>query len=431
MTEENKKSNLIGYYYRVCAKIPPATRKNPIISITAVVIMGICLACWARYIEFKPFFIPGGSPPWLLLTGLVTAPALLLTWYWRHLHKERDIELTANQQAHEKEKLEIEKKNQEDKLAQENNKLEIEKNLQEERLATDRFINAVKLLGDEKMEIRLGGIYALERIANDYPKDHWTVMETLSAYVRNRAPAPVEEQVESEEKENQPKKKFNPPIDIQAIITVIGRRKWRDKEGNNIIDLSNADLRGVKFSSHDGDKSHFEKVNFNNSHLEGADLRWANLEFAKLEETNLENAILQGVTLKGADLNRAQIKNSDLTMANLELANLEKSNLDGANLSGVRLNMARLSGSHLGGADLESAHLEGASLFKAHLEGAKLGGAHLEGAGLIQALYSLDTNFPTGFNPITHGMILVGDDGNPVDPVLCQNSIVSKIIMLQ
>jgi len=39
------------------------------------------------------------------------------------------------------------------------------------------------------LEVRLGAIYALERIAQDSERDHLTVMETLCAYIRENAPA--------------------------------------------------------------------------------------------------------------------------------------------------------------------------------------------------------------------------------------------------
>src|SRR5262249_46526201 len=53
---------------------------------------------------------------------------------------------------------------------------------------TDRFTKAIGQLGDEKLAIRLGGIYALERIARDSERDHWPIMEVLTAYVRHHAP---------------------------------------------------------------------------------------------------------------------------------------------------------------------------------------------------------------------------------------------------
>ena len=52
---------------------------------------------------------------------------------------------------------------------------------------TERFARAIGQLGDTKLEVRLGGIYALERIARDSTRDHWTIMEVLTAYVRENA----------------------------------------------------------------------------------------------------------------------------------------------------------------------------------------------------------------------------------------------------
>ena len=49
---------------------------------------------------------------------------------------------------------------------------------------TERFTRAIDQLGSEKLEVRLGGIYALERIAKDSEKDTTTVLEVLCSYLR-------------------------------------------------------------------------------------------------------------------------------------------------------------------------------------------------------------------------------------------------------
>ena len=49
---------------------------------------------------------------------------------------------------------------------------------------TERFTNAIEHLGKEQLELKLGGIYALERIANESESDYWSIMEILTAYVR-------------------------------------------------------------------------------------------------------------------------------------------------------------------------------------------------------------------------------------------------------
>jgi hypothetical protein len=70
---------------------------------------------------------------------------------------------------------------------------------------TDRFTRAIDQLGktDDKgrklFEIRLGGIYALERIARESEEDHWPIMEVLTAYIRKHAPWPPEEGQQGEE----------------------------------------------------------------------------------------------------------------------------------------------------------------------------------------------------------------------------------------
>jgi len=49
-------------------------------------------------------------------------------------------------------------------------------------------LGATDLRGNPKLEVRLGGIYSLERIANESEKDHFAIMEVLGSYVRLHAP---------------------------------------------------------------------------------------------------------------------------------------------------------------------------------------------------------------------------------------------------
>jgi hypothetical protein len=55
---------------------------------------------------------------------------------------------------------------------------------------TDRYTKAVDQLGSEHLDVRVGGIYALERIARDSPEDRATIEEVLTAYLRDHAPWP-------------------------------------------------------------------------------------------------------------------------------------------------------------------------------------------------------------------------------------------------
>jgi hypothetical protein len=54
---------------------------------------------------------------------------------------------------------------------------------------TDRFTRAIEQLGSETSHVRMGGIFALERIARDSPDESAYVVDTLAAFVRERLPA--------------------------------------------------------------------------------------------------------------------------------------------------------------------------------------------------------------------------------------------------
>lgn len=59
--------------------------------------------------------------------------------------------------------------------------------LGQEGQVTERYTKAIEQLGSEKLDIRLGGIYALERIAADSTRDHPTVIEVLTAFIREHS----------------------------------------------------------------------------------------------------------------------------------------------------------------------------------------------------------------------------------------------------
>ena len=207
---------------------------------------------------------------------------------------------------------------------------------------TDRFTQAIAHLGADNMAIRLGGIYALERIAKESEKDHGPIMEVLTAFVREHAPAQKER--------NTPATSTTPPPDIEAILTVIGRRETTGQHrGADRLDLFRTQLAWMI--------------------LPGATLRGATLCAATLWRTDLREADLRGADLSAAtlwrtDLREADLRGANLSGANLNIADLRGADLCGANLSGALLRNAILSeavnltaGQVQSGTDWRHAHL--------------------------------------------------------------------------
>jgi uncharacterized protein YjbI with pentapeptide repeats len=260
--------------------------------------------------------------------------------------------------------------------------------LTQQRLITERFSKAVEQIGNTKEEVVIGGIYSLERIAKDSPKDQWTIMEVLTSYIRKNSPIPSNiEQLKPEARQKALEKLPSVSIPVQAALTVIGRRKVEnDQAGDNlaettdsnkikILDLSRTNLRGANLNGANLNRADLNRANLNGANLNGADLNGANLDGA-----NLYGADLIGANLNRANLNRANLNGANLIGANLIGANLNGANLDGANLDGANLNRADLIGANLNRADLIGANLIGANLNRANLIGANLDGANLWGA---------------------------------------------------
>jgi len=222
---------------------------------------------------------------------------------------------------------------------------------------TERYTKAIEQLGSAKLDVRLGGVYALERIAVDSKRDHPTVVEVLSAFIREHSdPAhtdskPTIAQVLSnllradDEPASEPipmtetGKMPTPATDVQAALTVLGRLPQRP--GVSRADLSQAKLSGAQLLE---------------ANLAGAQLIRADLAGARLDDADLSGARLHGANLSGAGL---------------------KANLSHARLGGADLSQAWLAGANLTGAGLHGVDLSGAVLAKADLTGAVLYGTDL------------------------------------------------------
>jgi hypothetical protein len=168
---------------------------------------------------------------------------------------------------------------------------------------TDRYTKAVEQLGSDKLDVRLGGIYALERLMVDSPRDHPTIVEVLAAFLREHASAPP-----SEVAGKAPRSEIM-PADTDAAARVIARRPPGRRE-RGPLDLHGCYLCGSRLAG-----ANLAGANFTGANLTEADLTSANLEGAYLLGANLEAAYLAGANLTGANLGRANLFSVELTGA--------------------------------------------------------------------------------------------------------------------
>lgn len=218
--------------------------------------------------------------------------------------------------------------------------------ISQESHITERFTQAIGQLGDDKLEVRLGAIYALERIAKDSEKDYWPIMEVLTAYLRNNAPWPPVVGMNRDPRDV--------PSDTQAVMAVLSRRDQHYKNGERYrLDLRKTDLRGIDFRG---------------IHLEGALLDDSSLRYALLHDARLDGATLVGTDFKYASLTNASFYEAVLEKTDLQWAALSRASFEGE----VRIE---------DGEEVSYA----ATIFSANFEKASLYGTKLKGVDLSDA----------------------------------------------
>ena len=222
---------------------------------------------------------------------------------------------------------------------------------------TDRFSKGIEQLGSESVDIKLGGIYTLERIAKESKKDHWVIMEVLTAFVRKpyqaiTFPGGDHNELHSIHVESV-KSSW---AAIQAALTVIGRRNLTLVTGDQgRIDIHGAILPGARLVS----------ANLDGANLSESYLGLADFQQASLRNTNFSRANLDGANLKGVDLSGSNLSGAILSRANLDGANLKGVDLSGALLFDANLSGADLSGTDLSGIRFNGVNLKGANFLRA------------------------------------------------------------------
>ena len=290
------------------------------------------------------------------------------------------------------------------------------------------------------IEVRLGALYALERISQDSARDHVTVMETICAYItqngscRDLPPLlprfpnynlsktvrhfKIQEnsleflfKFESELKEIH-RRVESPRKDIEVAFHIIGRRSAfrRDRERleakSKFMKFNRIDFRGFEISNLD-----ISDMEFQRSYFDGVEFRNASLETNAFFNCHFDGSRFAGVKMKSTSFFNCELRNSDLRGVNFVQNNFFNCNLDGSTMSGctlsgkmiisqnfcnVNLNFSDLSYSTFSMSDFSGPYLCASfafsSLSNCNLTETDMRGADLEGTELT-SIKANNTNF--------------------------------------
>lgn len=202
---------------------------------------------------------------------------------------------------------------------------------------TDRYTRAIDQLGSagpDHLQVRLGGIFALERLAKDSPRDQSTVVEVLIAFLHSTSPRPAA-----------PGSCSTVPADVQAAFVVLTRRDTSGEDPHQVLDLTNLCLAGVQAPG-----ANVTSLALTSSDLHGARLTHlhgsgvlVSTDFidASLYAADLHNSYFLGTNFAGAYLSAANFARADLDHVTFANADLTDANLTSVDLIGVDLTGAK------------------------------------------------------------------------------------------
>ena len=189
-------------------------------------------------------------------------------------------------------------------------------------LLNKRYQESAAMLGSEVLAVRLAGIYALERLAEEHAQEHHIeVMKLLCACLRHLSeswePVPVAEMGEGGGSLSGGRlggwlaeQRADAQAALNAISNCHGRQLELERKADFRLDLRSTDFRGIVLPF----------VN-----LSGALLGSANLVDVYMVSWNLSDA-----DLSGADLTDSNLRRTDLSGATLFLTTLTRADFTGS-----------------------------------------------------------------------------------------------------
>jgi len=211
--------------------------------------------------------------------------------------------------------------------------------ISQERLKTDRYSKAIDQLGSDNPQVRLGGIFALEKISESSPDYASVITKVLATYIRQKSHSNDSTVFE----------------ELQAAIDIISYKDNHENyERDRIreINISNVRLRKFDFNNSLLKNAKMIASDFSESNFVNANLTRVTAYEASFFKTNLTNANLSNSNFYGGNFEQAIFVGSILENVNFQLADLKEADFSNCDLSGVDLTDADLTGTKLLGANL-------------------------------------------------------------------------------
>ncbi|AUR11904.1 putative low-complexity protein [Phaeobacter inhibens] len=284
---------------------------------------------------------------------------------------------------------------------------------------------------EPNLEVRIGALYGLERIAHDSLRDHLQIIEIIYAYVRNNArsdhaPKPFYEEYQELAQNTpdyqglndhqiaerlgigNPTEELQPwrariwaanlrPMreDIQTALRTIARRTDQQKLVEQLAgfapDLSKTNLQGANLENID-----FSQHNLHGVRLDGSRLRRVNFNGADLSNSWFTGAELKDCELSGANIEYASFLSSDIENCHFD-GNLENSVFFGSEINSSYFSSHEINRSDLSSCDFFNTKIDAQLIDHCNLSDTVFSQTSLAGVQFKMCTFSHGTKLDTRY----------------------------------
>ncbi|MDN2579919.1 pentapeptide repeat-containing protein [Aquibium sp. ELW1220] len=287
------------------------------------------------------------------------------------------------------------------------------------------------------LEVRIGSIYALERIAQDSLRDHIQIMEILCAYIRENAPASRAINLPDVPRSSTLERLYNdnlhqwrercrsilatagedggpirPRQDIQVALTVIGRRGERQRgiehsSENHIVKQYLDQLDNVNYNIVGGeiysnsydihrrwrDEQFGYRLDLSRVNLQGANLRRGNFDKINLSESRMEGVMAHGASFCFSLLQKSRFDFSNLSNATIRNAIAADANFNSTYGENTDFSNSSFNRASLFDFQAYFCNFKSADFRKSNLSSSNFDGSDLTMSDLCSASLSKSTSF--------------------------------------
>lgn len=273
--------------------------QNTMIYIVIAILSILVLIKWS-------YFFGNGAEALRNIVLPVAAIAALPLVIWRNRSADKQVETMQKQVEETQNQL----KSMQDQVSEAQKQSQIA----EDGLRHDRYQKGASMLGSTNLMTRIGGIYALDRLAKEFPGlHHGQIMDLIAAFVRHWDHEPTH----STDAPQSPMGSAECPPDVKAAVQAIGNRSYGQIDHELQMEVHDDVIIEIDFSRANLSGIAIAKLDLSGANMWQVNLSYADLQYIDLTNSSMTDARMVGACLRAIKMGKSKLKYADFSNARL------------------------------------------------------------------------------------------------------------------